>query len=126
MTAPPPGRRREAGYNLVILAVAVTLLNIALAATLPDVPTVAESGWPDFEATTWYCLVGPAELPAPIVERWHRELTAALAAPEVRQALTERGYEPAPGTPAELAADLRREIAKWTPLVRALGLQSSN
>jgi tripartite-type tricarboxylate transporter receptor subunit TctC len=96
------------------------------AAALPDVPTVAESGWPDFEATTWYCLVGPAELPAPIVERWHRELLAALGAPEVRQALTERGYEPAPGTPAELAADLRREIAKWTPLVRALGLQSSN
>jgi tripartite-type tricarboxylate transporter receptor subunit TctC len=96
------------------------------ASVLPEVPTVAESGWPGFEATTWYCLLGPAQLPAPIVERWHRELAAALAAPEVRQALTERGYEPAPSTPAELAADLRREIAKWTPLVRALGLQSSN
>jgi tripartite-type tricarboxylate transporter receptor subunit TctC len=96
------------------------------AAALPEVPTVAESGWPGFEATTWYCLVGPAQLPAPIVERWHRELLAALAAPEVRQALTERGYEPAPSTPLELAADLRREIAKWTPLVKALGLQSSN
>jgi len=96
------------------------------AAPLPDVPTVAESGWPEFEASTWYALVGPARLPQPIVERWHRELAAALAAPEIRQALIERAYEPAPSTPAALMDLLRAETAKWGPIVKALGLQSSN
>jgi tripartite-type tricarboxylate transporter receptor subunit TctC len=96
------------------------------AAPLPDVPTVAESGWPEFEASTWYALVGPARLPQPIVERWHRGMLAALAAPEVRQGLIERGYEPAPSTPAAAMALLRAESAKWAPIVKALGLQSSN
>jgi len=95
-------------------------------ATLPDVPTVAESGWPQFEASTWYALVGPARLPAAVVGRWHREMVAALAVPEMRQALLERGFEAAPSTPAELAALLRSETAKWGPLVKQLGLQSSN
>jgi tripartite-type tricarboxylate transporter receptor subunit TctC len=96
------------------------------AAPLPEVPTVAESGWPQFEASTWYALVGPARLPAAIVERWQREMLAVLARPEVRQALLERGFEAAPSTPAELAALLRAETAKWGPLVKALGLQGSN
>ncbi len=96
------------------------------AAPLPEVPTVAESGWPQFEASTWYALVGPARLPAAIVERWQREMLAVLGKPEVRQALLERGFEAAPSTPAELAALLRAETAKWGPLVKALGLQGSN
>jgi tripartite-type tricarboxylate transporter receptor subunit TctC len=96
------------------------------ASALPDVPTVAESGWPEFEASTWYGLFGPARLPQAVVARWHRELIDALAAPQIRQALIERGYEPAPSTPAELTALLRAETAKWGPIVKALGLQSSN
>jgi tripartite-type tricarboxylate transporter receptor subunit TctC len=96
------------------------------ASALPDVPTVAESGWPEFEASTWYGLFGPARLPQAVVARWHRELIGALAAPQIRQALIERGYEPAPSTPAELTALLRAETAKWGPIVKALGLQSSN
>ncbi len=95
-------------------------------APLPDVPTVAESGWPEFEASTWYALLGPARLPPAIVERWHREIVAALAAPEIRKALLDRGYEPAPSTPAEAMALLRAETAKWGPVVKALGLQASN
>jgi tripartite-type tricarboxylate transporter receptor subunit TctC len=53
-------------------------------------------------------------------------MLAALAAPEVRQGLIERGYEPAPSTPAAAMALLRAESAKWAPIVKALGLQSSN
>ena len=96
------------------------------AAPLPEVPTVAESGWPEFEATTWYAMIGPARLPRPVVERWHKELAAALAVPEVRKALVERGFEPAPSAPAEFAAYLRAETAKWAPVVKDLRLQSSN
>ena len=95
------------------------------AAALPDVPTVAESGWPGFESTTWYCLVGPARLPLPIVERWHKEIAAVLALPEIRQGLLERGIDVFPGTPAELADYLRSETAKWAPLVKAAGLQAN-
>ena len=92
-------------------------------AALPDVPTVAESGWPQFESTSSYCLVGPAGLPRPIVERWHAEIAAALATPEIRNALLERGLEPAPAGPAEVAAYLKSETEKWAPLVRALKLE---
>lgn len=96
------------------------------AAPLPEVPTVAESGWPEFEATTWYAMIGPARLPRPVVERWHKELASALAVPEVRKALVERGFEPAPSAPAEFAAYLRAETAKWAPVVKNLRLQTSN
>jgi tripartite-type tricarboxylate transporter receptor subunit TctC len=91
-------------------------------AALPEVPTVAEAGWPQFESTSSYCLVGPAKLPRAIVERWAAELAAALGAPEVRQALVERGLEPTPSGPAEVAAYLKSETEKWAPLVRALKL----
>lgn len=93
------------------------------AAALPDVPTVAESGWPGFESTAWFALVGPAHLPQPIVERWHKEIATLLALPEIKQGLLERGIDVFPGTPAELASYLRDEIAKWAPVVKAAGLQ---
>ena len=104
-----------------VRALAVSGARRALA--LPDVPTVAESGWPQFESATSYSLIGPAHLPRPVVERWEREIAAALAAAEVHEVLVERGYEPAPSSSGELAARLREEKEKWTPLVKSLGLQ---
>ncbi len=99
------------------------------AQALPEVPTVAESGAESglrgYESTNWYCLAGPANLPPGVVERWHKELVAALAQPEVTQALNERGIDPAPSTPAELAAYLRSETAKWSRLTKLLGLQAN-
>jgi tripartite-type tricarboxylate transporter receptor subunit TctC len=105
---------------------ALAVSGMKRAAPLPEVPTIAESGWPEFEATTWYAMIGPARLPRPVVERWYRELNSALAVPEVRKALVERGFEPAPSPPAEFAAYLRAETAKWAPLVKDLRLQTSN
>jgi tripartite-type tricarboxylate transporter receptor subunit TctC len=95
------------------------------AAALPDVPTVAEAGLKGYESTNWYCLLGPANLPQPVVDRLHREMVAALAQPEIRQALSERGIDAAPSTPAELAAQLRSETAKWAPLTKSVGLQTN-
>jgi tripartite-type tricarboxylate transporter receptor subunit TctC len=94
-------------------------------AALPDVPTVAESGWPEFESSAAYMLVGPARLPQPIIERWHGEIVAVLTAPEIRTALIERGLDPWPSSPSELRAYLRTESAKWAPLVKSLGLTSN-
>lgn len=91
-------------------------------AALPDVPTVSEA-IKGYESTNWYCLLGPPNMPAAIVERWHKEMTAALNAPEVKQALNERGIDVAPTTPAELTAYLKSETAKWTRVVKASNIK---
>jgi tripartite-type tricarboxylate transporter receptor subunit TctC len=89
---------------------------------LPDVPTVGET-LKGYESTNWYCMLGPAHMPAPLVERWHREMTAALNSPEIKQALFDRGIDAAPTTPAQLTAYLRSETAKWTKVVKASNIK---
>lgn len=91
-------------------------------AALPDVPTVSET-IKGYESTNWYCMLGPPNMPKAIVERWHKEMTAALNAPEVKQALYERGIDAAPTTPAELTAYLKTETAKWTKVVKASNIK---
>jgi tripartite-type tricarboxylate transporter receptor subunit TctC len=93
------------------------------AAALPDVPTVDESGVKGYESTNWYCMLGPASLPAAIVERWHKEITAALTSPEIKQALFDRGIDATPTTPAEFTAYLKTETAKWTRVVKASNIK---
>ncbi|HUQ74530.1 MAG TPA: tripartite tricarboxylate transporter substrate binding protein [Burkholderiales bacterium] len=94
-------------------------------AALPDVPTVAESGFSGYESTSWYALMGPARLPPSITKRWEKEMGVVLADPEIRKGLLERGLEPFPSTAQELAEFQRRETAKWAPIVKAAGLQSN-
>jgi len=89
---------------------------------LPDVPTVAET-IKGYESTNWYCMLGPPHMPAPLIERWHREMTAALNSPEIKQALFDRGIDAAPTTPAQLTAYLRSETAKWTKVVKASNIK---
>ncbi|HEV3373756.1 MAG TPA: tripartite tricarboxylate transporter substrate-binding protein, partial [Xanthobacteraceae bacterium] len=90
---------------------------------LPDLPTVAESGLPGYEAALRYGLVAPAGTPRPIVERLNKELRLALAADDVRQRLAADGAEVLPSTPEEYAADIDREEATWSKVVNALGLK---
>jgi len=92
------------------------------AAALPQVPTVAESGVKGYESTNWYCMLGPPGLPRPIVERWVKEMTAALTSADIKQALFDRGIDAAPNTPAEFGAYLKSETAKWTRVVKASGI----
>jgi tripartite-type tricarboxylate transporter receptor subunit TctC len=94
-------------------------------AALPDVPTVAETGWSGFEASAWFALMGPARLPRPIVERWHRQIADVLSLPETTQQLLDRGMDAFPGSPQELQDYLHRETAKWGPIVKALGLRGN-
>lgn len=88
---------------------------------LPSVPTVAESGYPGFEANTWYGLLAPAGTPAPIVARLNAEVNRALAAKEVRERLASEGGETLGGSPAQFAAFLASEHAKWGRVVRESG-----
>jgi tripartite-type tricarboxylate transporter receptor subunit TctC len=88
-------------------------------ATLPDVPTVAESGYPGFEADQWYGVVAPAGTPAAVVARLNAEINKALALPEVAQQLAVEGAVPTPATPQAFGDLIRREIPRWAEVVKA-------
>jgi tripartite-type tricarboxylate transporter receptor subunit TctC len=88
---------------------------------LPDVPTLAEAGVPGYEATLWLGIVGPAGLPAPIVERLHAETAKALQDAELRQSLRSAGVEAADMAPPQFDAFIRAEYEKWGKVVRDTG-----
>jgi tripartite-type tricarboxylate transporter receptor subunit TctC len=90
---------------------------------LPDVPTVAESGLPGFEAVLNYGLLAPAGTPALIVDRINRELRVLVAADDVRQRVTSEGGVTLASTPAEYASAIAREDELWGPLVRGLNIK---
>ena len=87
-------------------------------ATLPDVPTIAEQGYPGYEATNWYAFVAPAKTPRDIVTRLNREIVRTLRDPETHDAIFKQGEEPTPSTPEELAQHIEREYATWGRVIR--------
>lgn len=91
---------------------------------VPDIPTVAESGLPGFEAVLRYGLVAPANTPRAAIDRLNTELRAALATPEVQKQLATEGAEAEPSTPEEYAADIDREETKWSQIVRQSGAKA--
>jgi tripartite-type tricarboxylate transporter receptor subunit TctC len=90
---------------------------------LPDLPTVAESGLPGYEAALRYGLVAPPGTPRPVIERLNKELRQALTADDVRQRLATDGAEVLPSSPEEYAADIDREETTWSKVVNTLGLK---
>ncbi len=90
---------------------------------MPDVPTVAESGLPGFEAVLRYGLAAPAGTPRPIVERLNKELKAALASDEVKKRLALEGAEPLPSSPEEYAADMDKEERQWAEVLKSAGIK---
>jgi len=92
-------------------------------ANLPDVPTVAESGFPRFEAKNWYALFAPAATPREIVARLNAEIVKVLSNPDTKAFMQAQGGEAAPSTPEELGALLRTELAKWGRVVKATGIK---
>ena len=91
---------------------------------LPDLPTVAESGVPGYEASLWYGFVGPARLPAEIVQRLNAEIAAALGAPEVRERLASQGVDARSSTADEFARLLVSDLDRWAKVVQRLGLRA--
>jgi tripartite-type tricarboxylate transporter receptor subunit TctC len=87
-------------------------------ATFPNIPTVAESGYPGFEATNWYAFVAPGKTPKEILDYWNREIGKVLADPKVKEELARHGLDPVPGTREELAKYIDVETAKWGKVVR--------
>jgi tripartite-type tricarboxylate transporter receptor subunit TctC len=90
---------------------------------LPDVPTVAEGGVTGYGTSTWNSLVAPRGTPQPILARLNAETVAALGQPEVRDRLRTQGIDADPGTPAQLSAHIKSELARFDKLIRAIGLK---
>jgi tripartite-type tricarboxylate transporter receptor subunit TctC len=86
---------------------------------LPNVPTIAESGFPGFEADNWYAFVTSSKVPAPILDRLNRELVKALTAPDVKEQLAKHFLEPKPTTREELAKYIKDEYDNWGRVVKA-------
>jgi len=99
----------------------VAITTLKRTAVLPDVPTIAESGFPGFEATTWHALVVPAGTPKDVIAALHRATVATVNDPAVRKALVDLGIDVVGGTPEELRAYLKSEIPKWAEVVKASG-----
>jgi tripartite-type tricarboxylate transporter receptor subunit TctC len=91
---------------------------------LPQLPTVAEQGVPGFDAVAWIGLVGPAGIPAPIVQKLNAEMRAVFSMPEVRERLVALGAEAAPNSVEEFRAYIRSEMAKWGKAVRDSGAKA--
>jgi tripartite-type tricarboxylate transporter receptor subunit TctC len=91
---------------------------------LPEVPTVAEAGLPDFEVTTWYGILAPAGTPRNVITRVNGELVKIMHAPELREKLAATGTDPLTSTPEEFAAYIKREITKWGEVIRKAGVKA--
>lgn len=90
---------------------------------LPDVPTMAEAGFPDYEFIGWVGIAAPAATPRPIVERLYREIGAILATAEAREWFGAVGADPVADTPDEFSASIRAEYAKWSKVIRDAGIK---
>jgi tripartite-type tricarboxylate transporter receptor subunit TctC len=90
---------------------------------VPDVPTFEELGFKGFDGVQWYGIVGPANLPAPIVKTLNDEINKALAAPDLKERLSGEALDPMPMTPSEFGRYIREDIAKWTQLAKAKNIE---
>jgi len=93
---------------------------------IPEFPTIAESGFPGFEAVSWFGLLAPAGTPAPIVTRLHQETMKVLNQPDMRARFTQLGLDTVGSAPNELAATIKSDVAKWTKVIKEAGITATD
>ena len=103
---------------------ALAVTSVKRLATIPEVPTIAESGFPGYEVVQWFGVAAPAGLPRTIVTKFNQELVTILSHAETREALIRQGLEPIGGTPEAFAIHIKSELAKWTQVFKETGLRS--
>jgi tripartite-type tricarboxylate transporter receptor subunit TctC len=91
----------------------------------PEIPTMAEAGFPGFDSTVTFGLMAPAATPAAVIDKVYRDQTRALARPDVRAKLADIGMEVVANTPAEFAAALKAEVPQWAKLIKEAGLKAT-
>jgi tripartite-type tricarboxylate transporter receptor subunit TctC len=102
---------------------ALASISTKRAVALPELPTAAEQGYPEFDVPIWFGLMAPTGTPRPIVDKLHAETARALAAPELRRVWGDIGLEVVADTPAEFAAVIKAEIPRWAKLIRDAGVK---
>jgi len=126
------GGQVQAGF--MVPAIAMPMVNagklriLAVTSTgrtslLPSIPTVAESGYPGFEAISWQAILAPAGTPAPIIDRLYRELVTIIGSDDVREKMRAQYFMPAGTAPASLRQTMASERARWDKVIRAAGVQ---
>jgi len=100
---------------------AFAVSTITRSSALPDVPTIAESGYPGFDAATWHGLVAPAGTPKPVIDVLHKAFTTALNDPDIKRQLVDLGVDIETTTPEVFGAYIKSEIPKWAEVVKASG-----
>jgi tripartite-type tricarboxylate transporter receptor subunit TctC len=104
---------------------AFAVTSVSRSAVAPDLPTMAESGYPGFEAVPWFGLMAPAGTPPAIIEVLHRDTVKVLALPDVRKRMFDLGLDVLGGSPAEFAAVVAREIPQWAKVIKQAGIKVS-
>ncbi len=90
----------------------------------PDIPTFAESGYPDFDVDFWYGLLAPAATPKDIIAKLNQDITQILNTPEMRETLSNQGLEPVTSTPEQFAELIRADLARWVNVIRTAGVSA--
>ena len=102
----------------------VAVSSLQRSRALPDVPTFIEAGVSDFDVSSWVGIMAPAKTPRAIIERLNTELNAVLADPEVRERLNQLGIAATPGTPEKFGEEIRRDLNRYGPVVKAAGIKA--
>lgn len=102
----------------------IAVLDTKRVGYMPDVPTTAEVGLPALTAVNWYTVMGPKDLPKPIVDRLNAEAVKAMNAPDTKERLSAMGGEPASSTPEQTADFVRSEYARWSKVIKEAGIKA--
>ena len=124
----------EVQFSLVPIAVglphvragrlrALGVAGLQRSAATPEIPTLSESGLPDFEVIAWWGLLAPAKTPRAVVHALNREMRAVLEVPEVKRILVDQGMDPAAGSPEEFGALIKADMEKWGAIGTRLGVK---
>jgi len=105
---------------------ALAITSIKRSALAPDLATMAESGFPGFEAVPWFGLLAPSGTPKDVLDKLHSETVKTLAMPEVRKKFDELGLEPVGNTPAEFASVIKKEMPEWAKVIKDAGIKLGN
>jgi tripartite-type tricarboxylate transporter receptor subunit TctC len=104
---------------------AFAVTSLKRSAVAPDLPTMAESGYPGFEAVPWFGLMAPAGTPAPVVDKLHKETVRIMALPDVKGKLEGLGVQLVGNTPAQFAEIVRSELPAWGKVIKEAGIKLS-